>query len=178
MRSRRRNRGFTLVEILLAASLTAMLLTAVATAVHGSLQSYRENEKLSTVTQAGRAVLTRLTTEVRNSEDCSVTTTALTTTLTILPIDTGVGLTRIEYELRGGVLYYRKTITGNTTEYALLGSSGDNIRVVTFTPWPQPGTDALGQTCAKSIRVKLVVAVADRQLSLTASADPRRNQLY
>ena len=61
--------GFTIVEILIALVILALLLTAVAVALQASVINYRENEDMFKAMNAARQVLCRITTEVRTAQE-------------------------------------------------------------------------------------------------------------
>ncbi len=63
-RTRTRTKGFSFVEVLIALTLMAVLMTSIAAVVHASLQSYRENELITSMTQAARSILTRMMRDV------------------------------------------------------------------------------------------------------------------
>ncbi|AQT69567.1 Tfp pilus assembly protein PilW [Anaerohalosphaera lusitana] len=60
--------GFTMVEILIALSVTAMLMTAVALAFDASVKNYTTNENLYKAVNNARQALTRMTTELRTAQ--------------------------------------------------------------------------------------------------------------
>ena len=171
MRTRRNRRAFTLIEMLLAIALLAALLAAVAAGVHASFHSYAENEDIAAATQSARAILIRLTTEVRTAAAVDSTDTQLT----IIPPDDGSGLQQVQYEFTGGTLYYRRTANGNTTSHVLLGP-GDEAVVTTFHVLREVGLDWQGVPCTKSVTVRLELHADNAPLAMTVSACPRRNQ--
>ena len=52
--------GFSLVELLLAMAILAMLLASVGAAIHASMHSYVINDRISSLTQASRIIMARL----------------------------------------------------------------------------------------------------------------------
>jgi len=165
--------GFGLIELLLSLAIMAMLLAAVSAAIHTSLKSYQENQKIAAVTQSARSILDRMMRDVRTA--AAVDSAA--TELTIIPPDDGSGLEQLKYDFTGGVLYYRRTVSGQTTSHVLLGS-GDEVTVSDFTVTREVGQDWQGTPCTKSITASLSLAAGGYTFSVTASAAPRRNQLY
>jgi len=175
MRPRSLTTAFTLVEALISIALLALLLTAIATAMHASFQSYEENEKLAAVTQTARSVLDRMTREIRTANDIDPASTP--TKVGIQPAAGGT-IQRIEYEFANGNLYYRLTNTaGQTTSQVLLGSTED-VRVTSFQASYTTGQDWQGVACTKTVIVHMVLAVKNQTLTVTASGSPRKNQLY
>ncbi len=171
-RAHGRRRGVSLVEMLLAVALLAVLLAAVAAAVQASVQGYRENERITAMTQAARSVLSRMMREVRTADAVDSTTN----TLAILPPSDGSGVTSIYYQWSGGVLTYSRTTDGVTTSEALLGGSAP-VAAQSFTVSRQTGAID-GWTYTKSVTASITFAVEGRTFAVTASADVRRNQQY
>ena len=151
----------------------AMLLGSVAAAIGAGLQSYSETTKIAAVTKTGRFILSKMAKEIRTAEDVSSTST----TLTILPIDDGSGLTQIQYEFLNGVLNYKRTVNGQVTSYPLLDST-DTVTLNSFTTTLISGKDSNNQNCTVSATAKLTFSVGSNSMSLTVSAAPRRNQIY
>jgi len=65
MRNKRYHRGFTIVEMLIALAITAILLTAIAVAFNASIINYNENQNIFKAINQARQALSRITTEVR-----------------------------------------------------------------------------------------------------------------
>jgi len=173
MVSRNGHFAFTLVEVLLSLAIMAMLLAAVAVAVNASLTSFRENEELADVVQTTRAVLDRISREIRTAQAVDWDYTALS----IIPVDDGSGVTEIQYENVGGELVYRITKNGVQTPYVLISATG-KVRLSSFDVVQELGQDYQGTPCTKSITVRLVLEVDGKLFPSTATAAPRRNQLY
>lgn len=164
----RKQHGFSLVEILLALTILAILLASICAAFEGSLTSYRENDEVAAATQLGRSILTRMTREIRTCSDINSTETQVVVT----PYDNGSGLTQIVYELENGILYYRQTVNSQQTSYPLLGS-GDNSSVTSFSIVRED--DLEGNPISATIHLEL--AVDNTPLILNASAVLRK-QLF
>ncbi len=165
-------RGFSLVEVLIAVTLMAVLMASVAAAVQASVQGYKENEAISAVTQAARACLARMMRDVRRADAVDSTSSSVS----VVPADYGTGVTLIEYELTGGALHYKRTVSGTTTNYVLFGPS-DDVTVTSFDVTRQTGVrDSVVYT--KSVTARMTFDFKGRTLTVTASADPRRNQDY
>jgi len=165
--------GFTIIELLMATAIMAGLLTSVALAMHASLKSCSENDRMAAVTQSARSIMSKMSHEIRACEDISGTSTKLI----LLPVDNGTGLTQIQYEITNGSLFYRKVVNGVTTSYPLLDGS-DRVKVTSFAVTTVSGKDAAGTTCTVNVTVKLVLNIDSQTLSVTASGCPRRNQTY
>lgn len=175
--SARGNRsGFTLIEVILAVTITALLLAAIATAMHASLMSYTENEKAAAVTQTSRSVINRLVRDVRTAQAVDSTDTSLT----IIPPDNGSGITEIQYDFSGGQLLYRVTRNGQQSTHVLIEApdQGGGPGVGSFDVLREVGQNWEGVDCTKSITVRLVLEMDGRPFGVTATSAPRRNQTY
>ena len=178
---RRNPSGFTLIEVLLAVTITALLLAAIATAMHASLMSYTENEKSASVTQTARSVINRLVRDVRTAQAVN----SGDNLLVIIPPDDGSGVTEIHYEFSEGQLLYRTISGGPMTTYVLIDSPEEADRssagVTSFDVLREIGQVWDGNDwvdCTKSVTVRLVLDVDGQPFGVTATAAPRRNQTY
>ena len=163
-------RAFTMVELLLSLAITALLLASVAVGTHAFLKSYEDNERMVSLTEASRLVLSRMMIEARAATDVDSTAAQLT----ITPIDDGSGLQQIQYELTGGQLHYRRTVNGVQTDQILIGDSSDDITISDFSVLREVDP----QDVPVSVRVRLALARGTESLSVTASAVIRGNQEY
>ncbi len=66
IRRQRTGSGFTLVELLLAAAITAMLMTVAAMSFHASFASYNYNQQSASLLSAGRSFMTELVEEIKS----------------------------------------------------------------------------------------------------------------
>ncbi len=173
MNATRKNNGFTIIEMLVAVAIVAMLLATVAVALHGSLVSYRENEKIAETVQVARVVLNRLVSEVRTADAVEYGPQRVT----IIPPVNSEHVTEIEYELNGGVLYYRRVVMGTEESQAFI-SSDENVQVESFNVTRETDVDGEGVTYTTSLTVQLILRSGANIFPLTASACPRRNQEY
>jgi len=169
----RQRTSFTIVEVLMSLAILAMLMSAVGAAVHACLHSYNENTEIAALTQAARSILYRMTRDVRRAAAVEPTSSLLT----IFPPDDGSGVTQIQYELVNGALIYRRTVDGSDTDYPLLGSD-DEVTVQAFEVDWETGKDWQGLDCTRNVTLHLTLLVDGQTFSSTASAAPRRNQLY
>ena len=62
-------RGVTILELLIALSISALLLLATAVAVDASVRAYKNNQEQSTLIQRARIAIDRLTTVIRTTKD-------------------------------------------------------------------------------------------------------------
>ena len=169
----RRPAGLSLVEVLLSLAITGMLLGAVAFAMQGSFDSYRENDEISAVTATARSILSKMAHEIRASDETSCTGTSVS----ILPVADGSGLTRIDYTYSNGNLNYVRTVSGTATTYPLIVST-EKVKLTSFTPSATAGLDVANNNCNKVIKLNLTFTVGDQTFNVTTSAAPRRNQLW
>ncbi len=166
-------RGLTLIELLLSLTITAMLMAAIGTSVNGALTSYSENAKISDATQSLRSTLGRITREIRRANAIA----CYSSSISIIPIPDGSGVTLIQFE-RGddGKLYYRSTDGSGTQSYVLIGDG--KVAVDTFELTSEMAPDNLGVYYTTRVTIHLQVIIDNKLHAVTASACPRRNQLY
>lgn len=172
MRSKANN-GFTLVELLIALALMAALLSALAAGVHASLQNYDENDKIAQTTQTSRAVLDRLSSDIRTADD--LTTTA--TSVTITPPANDQNLAKVVYSWKDGALTYSQTIGTQTKSYTLLDGSGD-VKIQNFSVAQQMGKDFKGTNCIVNVTINMTLIANGNSYPYSICAAPRRNQTF
>ena len=73
---RRRRRGLSLAEVLIAGSIAAMLLLAIAAAYDAMAQSVEVNDRFNRAAQIARISVRKIVEEVRTAEACQVGTSA------------------------------------------------------------------------------------------------------
>jgi len=168
MKRQARSTGFTIVELLMALSIAAVLLAAIAASVHATLMSYDENEKVSLATQAGRWALQRMMSDVRTAAAVDV----YSGSMTIVPAENR-GIDQIEYYYTNGILYYKQTVGTETTVEPIVGDR--EVKLTAFTLNAQMGTNQEGLSCTARVKARLTFTVGDETLSMTASSAPRRN---
>lgn len=168
-----RESGFALAEALLALALMGVLLAAVAGAFHASLQSYDQNQNIASLTQTVRSVLRRVTRDIR----AAAAVNAESGKITILPPDDGSGLTRIVYEFdhTTQTLTCTRTVNGVDSSIDLFG---DDVALMSFYAMPETGKDWQDTDSTKNVTMFLEFNHKGERHRVTASAAPRRNQLY
>jgi len=149
-------RGLSLVEALIALSITAMLLTSVAAAFHASTAAIEMNDQFYRASQAARVSLNQIMTGVRKCQSGEVDTSSLT-----LTTETGQDRT---YSLDGTNLMMTLTLPGNTVPSSFKLAS--NIKTLKF------------DTDGKSISMLVTVAVGTNEVTLCGSGFPRRLIVY
>ena len=182
-------KGFTIIELLVALAITALLMTAVATAFDASAKNFQVNEDIYKAMNAARQTLMRITTELRTADYVFVEDDAESA-------DQGVGYGVIDKEnriyernytyhynnsddtdlydntLNDNTLYSQVFIFGGaTTNYLLC----ENVTAMTFTRTyidPDAEDDAKK---VKNVRIAITVTVDGVSKTLTAAAVIRRN---
>ena len=157
--TRYKKRGFTIVELLLALAISAMLLVAVAVAFNASAMNYQENEAIFKTINTARQALLRMTGQLRTSlpdpaapaNECTLITSG------------GDNIT-YRYDSGQNTLYLRTNSDGQ--QYVLC----ENVTAMNFTKTP---TDD-GLDC-KSVQISMTVAHGDSQRTVSAAAVIRRN---
>ncbi len=163
--------AFTLVEIMIAMVVLAILMTGIATVFQTTAQGFEENRKTSAATHAGRSVMDRITRHLRTASDANFNDVA--DSLTITDPDDGGGLSSVTYTRDGTKLRYDLVYSdGSPSAQAYLLGDGDDITVTKF--GATVTRDANGQP-ASAVSVILTFSVLDRPFSFRASACPRRN---
>ena len=153
-------RGFSLVELMIALAITAILMVALATALNASIVNYRQNEDIFRTVNTARQALLRITTDIR-------------TGYLFLPSDP---INRcsfytaqdkdITYEYRSGdsKLYLVDNDSGQ--EYVLC----DNVTEMSFIKTPtDDGMDV------KSVQISITVSSGTDLLTVSAAVRIRRN---
>jgi prepilin-type N-terminal cleavage/methylation domain-containing protein len=155
-----KNRGFTIVELLLVLAITGMLLAAVAVAFNASVINYRENEKIFKTINNARQALLRMTSQLRTgywvdpnapSNECSFFTAD------------GQDLT-YEYRSADNKLYL--ITNSDDQEYVLC----ENVTSVSFI---KTATDD-GLDC-KSVQISMTVQSGDMQRTVSTAVVIRKN---
>ncbi|MBN2270334.1 MAG: prepilin-type N-terminal cleavage/methylation domain-containing protein [Sedimentisphaerales bacterium] len=156
--------GFTLVELLVALAITAMLLAAVAVAFNASVINYRENEEIYRAINGARQALFRITSQLRTAT--AVDPNSATNECTMITAD-GKDLT-YRYDGTAKTLYL--VTNGDTTDpdYRLC----ENVKAATFTK------DIVVEgavTKVRSVQIALTVTAGGTEEKLSAAAVIRRN---
>jgi len=105
-------RGFTIAELLIALALTAMLMTAVAFAMHGADQSSTYNRTKADLVARARGVLDRMARDIRGADATIVTADGSAVNIRIVRAQPGGGTQTLwrQYRLVGNeVLLYEDT---------------------------------------------------------------------
>jgi prepilin-type N-terminal cleavage/methylation domain-containing protein len=177
MRNKRYPRGFTIVEMLIALAITAILLTAIAVAFNASIINFNENQKIFKAINSARQALSRITTEVRtgfvdqnNISDqtrcevlCADGSTVPYHTYYLVPYVDDNGQQKNKLKLH--VSSIRNDVTNPLTDPLLC----DNVAAMTFKK--DNGTPT-GDV--KSVQISMTLVSGDVQQTLAAAAVVRR----
>jgi prepilin-type N-terminal cleavage/methylation domain-containing protein len=157
-------RGFTMVELLIALAITAILLAAVATAFNASVVSYQENESMFKSANSARQALFRITAQLRTAD--AVDTLADANEVSMVTAE-GDDIT-YRYNSGDQKLYLITNDDTTDSDYVLC----DNVRAMTFTK--QTGL-VDGTLCVKSVVILITTASGNNEKNLSAAAVIRRN---
>ena len=161
--------GFTIVEMLMALVILAMLMTAVAVAFDASVTNFQVNEGISKTMNTARAALLRITTELRTAQSVAVIGAGGdpdNTRCSLIASD-GRNIT-YRYSPDEKILYLDDNTSGNS--YALCR----NVTGVTFNRALVP---ASSPAAVRNVRILLSVEDDHAKVSqtLAAAAVVRRN---
>lgn len=176
---RRRRRGLSMVEALIALSICSALLVATGAAFTASASAVQNNTDFSKATQTARVTLNQMLVEIRRADSiqCASTTTAgayfdvIRPSGSLLPNETS---RRYAFDATNNQLTLTIFTTGATaTTYVL----AHNITGASFGP-PQIGTDANNASVVQRLPVTLTVKVGQNVITLSGAEGPRRALRY
>jgi prepilin-type N-terminal cleavage/methylation domain-containing protein len=160
MKNTRYKGGFTIVELLIALAISAILLAAVAVAFNASIVNYQENEEIFKTINNARQALFRMTSQLRTGY--FVDPNALSNRCNFFTV-AGEDIS-YEYRADDNALYVITNDDG--AEYVLC----EDVISMNFVKTP---TDE-GSDC-KSVQISMTVQSGDFQRTLSAAAVIRRN---
>lgn len=153
--------GFTIVEILIALAITALLLTAIAVAFNASIVNYQENEDIFRTINNARQALSRITSQLRTG---LVDPNAAYLSEDLCKLDCADGSKIIYwYDSTDNTLYLQDHSTGN--DYVLC----DNVTAMTFIKDNNTPTGDI-----KSVQISMTVENNNIQRTLSAASVIRR----
>jgi type II secretory pathway pseudopilin PulG len=164
--------AFTIVEVLLALAISALLLTAAAVAFKASTMNYQENERIFETINKARQALSRITTQLRTADavdpyapvnECSLITAA------------AENIT-YRYSSTDSKLYLITNDDLSDGDYVLC----DNVVAMTFNKATVAETEDVNGvptsvTKVRSVQTSMTVQSGDIQRKLSAAAVVRRN---
>ena len=166
-------RGLSLIEVLMALALTAMLLTAAGMAFQASADSVQANDEFFRATQAARISMHQILTQVRRGS-VQLAWDPKWVRLTTAP-DAGQTVgddMTYSYDATAKQL---KLVTNDVItdpDYVL----ASNVTDLTFDV--ESGTDYNNAPCVARVTVMIKVKVGKNEVLLSGSAAPRRNLRY
>jgi prepilin-type N-terminal cleavage/methylation domain-containing protein len=185
-------KGFTIIEVLIALSIVALLMAAIATAFDASAKSFEVNEDIYKAMSTARQALTRITTELRTADmvfpDAEGGTFEQGLGYGLVqdlsdPNDLGTytKLHTYHYNNSGDEDSYDDHLMDNTLYLTTNGIATDpnyvlceNVTAMTFTrTYIDP---AATDKVVKNVKVSITVAAGDVSQTLTAAAAIRKNQ--
>ena len=164
MRDVRLQGGFTLVELLVALAITAILLAAVAVAFNASVINYRENEDIFRAINTARQAVFRITSQLRTAT--AVDPNAPANECTMITAD-GDDIT-YRYDNTDNTLYLVTNDITTDDDYVLC----DSVTAMTFTK-NVVTEDAV--TEVRGVQVAITVESGGVQKKVAAAAVVRRN---
>ena len=162
--------------MLLAITISAMILAAIYTAVQVSMMSYEETTGASSLYQAARVITERMRKEIRAAEAVSLSKSP---TALVLSIPGDDGTMTVTYALIDGNLVYRSAGGQYDTKVVLLASSRDVTLAAFDVVLDQEATQQGGEETivTKNVTVRLDLNCGGQVLSVDASASPRQSVL-
>ena len=167
---RDRRRGFTLVEVLLALAISAMLLAAIATAFNASVTNYQENQQIYETLNGARQAMLRMTAQLRTGS--SVDPAAPANQCSFFTSDNQ----DITYAFVAGDPSSTDPEDHIGRLDLIINSTGQRCvlcRHVTAMTFIKTAT-AAGTDC-KSVQISITVQVGDQIQTLSSAATIRRN---
>jgi prepilin-type N-terminal cleavage/methylation domain-containing protein len=164
MKNNKYKPGFTIVELLIALSISALLLAAVAVAFNASAANYQQNEDIFKAVNSARQALFRITSQLRTASavdpnappnECSMKTAA------------AEDIT-YRYNSSDKKLYLVTNDDLTDSDYVLC----NNVTAMTFSKTPILTDDGLD---CKSVQISITVASNGIEKTLSAAAAIRRN---
>jgi prepilin-type N-terminal cleavage/methylation domain-containing protein len=156
--------GFTIVELLIAMALSAMLLAAIAAAFNGSIINYQQNEDIFKTINSARQALYRITTQLRTAE--AVDPCEPNNQCTMITAE-GDDIT-YSYNGADNKLYLITNDDTTDSDYVLC----NNVTGMTFT---KESVFEGMQLEVKSVQISMTVASGDLQRTIASAAVIRRN---
>jgi prepilin-type N-terminal cleavage/methylation domain-containing protein len=157
-----RGTGFTIVELLIALAISAILLASVAVAINASAINFSENEKMFKTINNARQALFRMTTQIRTAN--AVDPNAISTECSFFT----AADEDLTYQYRSADNKLYLITNSDSQEYVLC----DNVTNVTFTK-DTVLEDAVIKV--KSVQISITVQIGDSQRTIASAAVVRRN---
>lgn len=156
--------GFSLVELLVALAITALLLAAVAVAFNASVMNYTENEDIFKAVNSARQALYRITTQLRTATAVEPNEPVNECTF----ITAGGEDITYRYDGADGKLYLITNDDSSDSDYVLC----DNITAMTFNKDTRT-IDLV--TFVASVQISMTVVSGDTERKVSGAVVIRRN---
>jgi prepilin-type N-terminal cleavage/methylation domain-containing protein len=169
-----RRRGLSLPEVLISLSISALLLTAVATAFSASASAIDINDRFFRASQAARVSVAQLTSQIRRCDSCQVGGTYDGVSNTVFANNIGI----IYEDLLDGTLKnvtYKHDPTKNELQLVVNGTTvalAHNVTAVMFISDMAPDPVTLAKVPV-NVTIDITVAVGNEQIHVRGSAVPR-----
>jgi len=177
----RGRRGFTLVELLCATVVMAIVMAATSIAVNTATQTYTGNQDQASVNQVARVLMDHIAREIRSTEDVNLYSNGIG-----LIYPTGGTVSEATYYTSSNQLYLLRTPSeGSTTNSVLLGSDQGFVITDMETEayyqnvWIEDASGAVVSVSRpRLVSVKLSFRLAGQTTvqTVTVSSCPRMNQ--
>lgn len=165
-----KNSGFSLVEMMLALVILAVLMTAVAVAFDASVKNYHDNETISKTMNTARAALLRITNDIRTAQAVAVIGGTGDPDNSQCSLVTAVGQNLVyRFDSAGSKLYLDRYESGTWVPYVLC----ENVTAMTFNRAAVPSQSNL----IRNVRISMTVTNNQGQMpqTLVTAAVVRRN---
>jgi len=156
--------GFTIVELLIALAIAAILLASVAVAINASAINYSENEKMFKTINSARQALFRMTTQIRTAD--AVDPNAASNVCSMITAD-GEDITYF-YNNSENKIYLITNDDTTDSDYVLC----ENVTAMNITK-NTVLEDAIIKV--KGVQISITVQIGDSQRTIASAAVVRRN---
>lgn len=167
------SRAFSLVELLIAVVLSAILLAGMAFVLEASLTNYDINERVGDVHKVGRLLTEHIARDIRQAED--VTNDENTNTLTIFPADPDRAQS-IRYQLDGNGNFTYRIATNTGTQTYTIFQANENPHVSAFALGDIDEKNVDGTYKAVYVPVSVTFTHNGETYTFQTSGSPRANQ--
>lgn len=164
---KKHKKGFTIIELLLALAISAMLLAAVAFAFQSSIVNYSENEDIFKTINSARQALCRITTQLRTANMVYADANTPNAPSNQCIFQTS-DLENVKYDFRSADKKLYLVTGGN--EYVLC----ENVTAMTFTN-SETFIDEENYIRVRSVQISMTVQNGDVKNTISAASVIRRN---
>jgi prepilin-type N-terminal cleavage/methylation domain-containing protein len=165
----KKQKAFTLVELLMSLMILGFLMAAVAVAFDASITNYQVNEGIYRAANTGRQALLRITNDIRTAQSVKIFGPGGDTSLSNLSLTTVNGEEiRYRFDLPTKTLYLDNITSGSSNVLCT------NVSAMTFPRATVPGSSP---AAIRNVRILMTLDDADSNVSqtLAAAAVVRRN---